>query len=243
MGSVGAAGAVSETRRVSPGRAICGGGLMAGTRRRSALRDRDVTKKRGGRMPPARAGAKKARAVRQEKALELRIAGGSFRRIGTTLGCSAMEAWRAVSSALDAVMARSTESAERLRMMELLRCDTMTVSLWPAVLRGDAEAVRACLRVSQRRCALLGLDMATAQKIELTGRAGGPIAMSHETEDLSRLTTEQLEAKLGELAEYLRSLRAPSNSPPEPPEPVDPKAAYAAVLAERAAGGNGHGAH
>ena len=155
-----------------------------------------------------------------------------------------MRAWRAVTRALDAVVATNAASIEKLRTLELARCDELQVALWPNALRADAEAVRAILRVMARRAALLGLDAVVAQRLELKR---GPLVMTRENEDLSGLTTEQLEAKLGELGEYLKSLpRAPQVPEPAPElAPLSPEEQaltdYAKVLAERASSGNGSG--
>jgi hypothetical protein len=141
-------------------------------------------------------------------------------------------------------LALRDKAADEYRALELARCDELTLACWPKAMKGDAEMVRAVVRVMQRRAALCGLDAVVAQRLELKG---GPLVMTHENEDLSSLTTEQLEAKLGELSEYLRSLPRPTQVPaPEPEPPVltpgeQALADCAKVLAERASSGNGSG--
>ncbi len=117
-------------------------------------------------------------AQRDAQATELRGRGFTYRAIAEQLGLhDASSARKAVERALVATVA---EPCEELRRLELLRLDTMAVAAWevldaqhPLVSAGrvmawDGEpltdpmpvlaAVDRLLRISERRCRLLGLD-------------------------------------------------------------------------------------
>jgi len=117
-------------------------------------------------------------AARDAKATELRSRGYSYQQIADTLGMHDRSAARkAVERALFATVA---EPAEELRRLELLRLDTMAVAAWQVlgaehpvvsdgkimVLNGEPlrdpqpvlAAIDRLLRISERRCRLLGLD-------------------------------------------------------------------------------------
>ena len=122
---------------------------------------------------------------REQQALELRLGGASYARIGEALGMTAGGAWKAIDRALARQEAHCEESTDKLRRLEATRCDRLLVGLWPRALQGDVQAVREALHISKRRSELLGLDAARRQ--ELSGPDGGPIEF-----DLSALSDEEL---------------------------------------------------
>lgn len=96
-------------------------------------------------------------AEREAKALRLRLSGLTYREIGQQLdGISDSRACHIITRAL----ARYVQPpAEELRALELARLDALQNALWAkAVDDHEPEAVRALLRVMQRRASLLGLD-------------------------------------------------------------------------------------
>lgn len=94
-------------------------------------------------------------AQRRAAAVELAVQGLSYAEIGLQLGCDPSTAWRAVTAAL---AENVSHNVGELRRLEGERLDALQAALWPAAMTGDAAAVRAVLRVMERRARLLGLD-------------------------------------------------------------------------------------
>lgn len=94
-------------------------------------------------------------AQRRARAVELAVQGLSFAAIGEQLDCDASTAWRAVTGAL---REHVPENVEELRRLEGARLDALQVALWPQAMAGDAAAVRAVVRICERRARLFGLD-------------------------------------------------------------------------------------
>ena len=92
----------------------------------------------------ATGGARLRGRERQHAAVELRKAGASLDEIAKALGYSNRAS---VHNAITAVMARWAA-----------RLDTMQRALSPKVMLGDPEAIRAALRIMDRRAKLYGLD-------------------------------------------------------------------------------------
>lgn len=209
-----------------------------------ALRQRKVTKAERNKTDPPRLrapGRREVVAQRQADAMRLRVAGAPFSGIARQLGTSKQQAWRDVRAALAETLTQRDGDASAYRELELARLDALTVACWQAAQRGSAEHVRAIVRISERRSRLLGLDAVVAQKLELTGARGGPIAMDDQR-PYEHLTTAQILARIETVRTRLRetvvdeeALRAmdanvalvPVANPPTPEEK------YAAVLAER----------
>ena len=121
-------------------------------------------------------------------ALELRASGASFRQIGEALGVSKVRAFRIVRAALDELVKHTTDTAERVRQLELHRLDRYRLSLDSR--RGDPRTVDTLIRISERVAKLHGLDAPT--KIEATGADGGPIQTQEQKPDFSRLTLDEM---------------------------------------------------
>jgi len=97
-------------------------------------------------------------AQRREQALQRRIGGWTFQRIGDELGITRQSAHSLVVKALADLNERVMESAAELQRLELERLDTMNNAIWGAVLSGDVGAVDRAIKIQARRSALLGLD-------------------------------------------------------------------------------------
>src|SRR4051812_5657443 len=106
----------------------------------------------------AKTGQAEAAAARRQKSLDLRIAGVRYRQIAAQLGVSHQTAYRDVQTALGELAAVQAGKADKLRELELERCDKLTVALWPKARSGDEKAVRTVIAVMERRAKLLGLD-------------------------------------------------------------------------------------
>jgi DNA-directed RNA polymerase specialized sigma24 family protein len=69
--------------------------------------------------------------ARQQTALDLRTANHSYSVIGEKMGISKSQAHRLVMDALADLDATVKEAAERLRVLEVIRCDALAAKLWP----------------------------------------------------------------------------------------------------------------
>ena len=119
---------------------------------------------------------------RQKTALELRLAGKTFREIAAELGYQSPHgAFDAVGGALKEV---TREPAEDLRKMELQRLDALHAALWPAAIKGDPVSVAGCLRVSESRRKLLGLDLPEGFTDPMSERPLVRVFFAHETPDV-----------------------------------------------------------
>jgi hypothetical protein len=107
------------------------------------------------------------------KALDLRIAGATYRQIAAQLDVSEYTAYQDVQEELGRLDAVATKKAERLRDLEARRLDVLTVALSPGIRAGEPRAIVAAVRVMERRARLFGLD--APQKI--TGPDGAPVAI------------------------------------------------------------------
>lgn len=97
-----------------------------------------------------------ATAERQRRAVEARLAGFSLEAIADQLGyASASGAQSAIASALRRTL---KEPADALRMIEVRRYDKMLSAIWERVIAGDLSAIDRAIKISARRCELLGLD-------------------------------------------------------------------------------------
>jgi hypothetical protein len=106
-------------------------------------------------------GKSEARAL---KALDLRLAGASYRQIGVTLKVSHVQAYRDVTGMLHQY---ASEPAEKVREVELGRLDRLLLAHWEKATKGDGEATRLVLSIMDRRAKLLGLD--APQRIDISG--------------------------------------------------------------------------
>lgn len=106
--------------------------------------------------------------ARRTQALALRIAGATYREIAKALAVCPQTAYTDVQTELEALDKLKAERAERLRDLEVERCDKLTMALWPRAQQGDAQAVNSLVRVMDRRAKLLGLDV--PQKVDVNGQ-------------------------------------------------------------------------
>ena len=102
--------------------------------------------------------------ARRLQALDLRLAGASYRQIGATLGVSHVQAMRDVSKM---VSEYASEPADEVRNAELARLDKLMLAHWPQATRGDIKSTTMVLQIMDRRARLLGLD--APQRIDITG--------------------------------------------------------------------------
>lgn len=125
---------------------------------------------------------------RRAKAVELRLAGASYRRIAAQLGVGVSSAFRTVQRALAEAHRLVREDADRLVQLELMRMDRCVEKLERGLNSRDdetvARAVRELVRVSSSRRRLLGLDQPAQLHVAGVPTAGVFIGWSDE--DLER---------------------------------------------------------
>ena len=103
--------------------------------------------------PPARDAAAALRAV---QALNLRKLGMTYEQIAQQCGYGSRgAAYHAVQRELARTL---QEPADELRKLEAQRLDDLYRAMIPKALKGDGWSVDRCLRIMERRAALLGLD-------------------------------------------------------------------------------------
>lgn len=123
---------------------------------------------------------------RRAEALELRVAGYSYRAIAERLGCSVSTAHGLVDAALREVPA---PGVERLRQVQGEQIDLVIRSLWPHVLKGSARHAEVLIRALERQAKLLGLDAPQERIVEVL------------TADLLERALKDLEADIARMGE------------------------------------------
>lgn len=113
-------------------------------------------------------GAHEGHMVIASEALALRIAGATYRQIGERLKVHHTTAYKAVQQELADLDAVKAQQAERLRDLEVERCERLILGLWSNATRGDDKSVHACLRVMERKARLLGIDAPTHDKLDVS---------------------------------------------------------------------------
>jgi hypothetical protein len=168
----------------------------------------------------AKPGHRERVAQRQEKAMSLRLAGGSFRAIAAALGITHMQAHRDVVRALKESLRLRDGAADELRALELKRLDALLVACWPKASSGDCEAVRAAVRIAERRSKLLGLDAEVSSRLELTG--GAVVRTEAADRPLGGLSDSELLQRLDQLRNALAETTVePASTLPVPEPPGD----------------------
>jgi len=93
---------------------------------------------------------------RQRRALELKIAGATYREIAATLGYNdGSAAYKAVQAGKRLGFA---EPAAELRKIESDRLDRLQRAIWTQAVKGDLPAINTALKISDQRAKLLGLN-------------------------------------------------------------------------------------
>jgi hypothetical protein len=117
----------------------------------------------------SRNAASRVRAAQlEERCLELRASGLSFREIACELGVSVSGAYKAVARGLVAANEHNREEAASLRDLEVMRLDQLQAALWEqAVDECDTRAIDRVLRIMERRAKLLGLDAPTQRETKV----------------------------------------------------------------------------
>ena len=93
---------------------------------------------------------------KEERALDLRRAGASYRDICKALGVSVATAHKLVARGMKRLIARCEEKAEDIKSMELDRLDKLSLAVWPQAMKGHLQAVDRMLKIMDQRAKLLG---------------------------------------------------------------------------------------
>lgn len=103
-------------------------------------------------------------AERSARAIGLRKTGASYRAIAATIArefgisYSEAQAHNDVTRELTRINEDLAHDADCLRTMELERLDTYLLTIARDIQKGDFGAIDRALKISERRCKLLGLD-------------------------------------------------------------------------------------
>lgn len=103
------------------------------------------------------------RAERKRNALELRLAGASYRDIAQALDISPATAMQDCKEALADI---PMQQADEMRTVELSRLDRLQRAVWPKAIKGDLQAVDRAIKIIDRRAKLFGLD--APQQVQIT---------------------------------------------------------------------------
>lgn len=105
--------------------------------------------------------------VRRHIIASRRIQGRTYRAIADELGVPISLVRREAGPALDAICETALAEAIQARHIEAARLDAAQASIWKLVEGGDLDSIDRFLKISARRCQLLGLD--APQKHEVSG--------------------------------------------------------------------------
>jgi hypothetical protein len=159
----------------------------------------------------ARIGARERAALRRQEALELRVQGKSYRRIGEALGVSGKTAHGDITKALADLAAKEQHLTREMRQLDLARIDKGIAGLTPAYEAGDPKAVTAMVRLLERRAKLLGLD-APSRSLVGGDPDNPPIAV--QVDGLTSAERVDKITRLLQLAESRRALTVLALPPP-----------------------------
>lgn len=106
---------------------------------------------------------------RQSQAVIYRLSGLTYDQIAERVGYSDRSGAR--QAVLRALAAVRDDSVSELRDLENARLERANQAIWPAVISGDVAALRAWLRLAERRARLNGLDSPTQVAISTGTKA------------------------------------------------------------------------
>lgn len=103
---------------------------------------------------------------RRAKAIQMRIAKIDYQTIADRLGYPDRQSvCRDISRALQRHRAEEDRSIDMYREQELAGLDRLQAAVWDRAISGELEAIDRCIRISQSRCRILGLNAPTEQKV------------------------------------------------------------------------------
>ena len=121
---------------------------------------------------------------KQQRALELRMAGRTWNEVAETLGYASHAG---AINAVKAILARSdSDYGSRFRTLTLERLTKVLQTYWPTMLRGDVPAANVCLKTIKDMREVTGIDM--PERVEHSGPEGNPIQHEVVTLDIGDIT-------------------------------------------------------
>ena len=133
----------------------------------------------------------------RKKAFTLRLAGMTYEQISIKLKVTKKMAWDYVVGTLKEMKEETFEDALKVRELEVTRLDGILAKLWPR--RQDPRTADTIIRLMDRRAKVLGLDMASQSKVEISGLEG--------------MNDEQIAARVEAIIHAART-RGDGDSPP-----------------------------
>lgn len=124
-----------------------GGPVWATKHSKKGTMARPGTSKRGPRWIKIR--------KRQQQALQLRLKGWAYERIGKELGCGKSQAERDITNVMVEMVA---EPSAQIFKTEMARLDAVLAGHFDAACAGDNAAAYVCLRIAELRGRFLGWD-------------------------------------------------------------------------------------
>lgn len=115
------------------------------------------------------------RELNTQKALEMRLAGGSYRAIAAAMGISKSTVANYIKDALDDIRETQVELTADIRAIEAERLDMAAQAIIQKVQAGDLSAIDRWLRISQQRAALFGANVPTTQNLNLLMNPNGAV--------------------------------------------------------------------
>jgi len=113
--------------------------------------------------------------VRQNRALELKMAGATHAEIMVALGFKSVSG---VHSALERALERDTSrvgsARDEFRKISVARTERLLRALWPQAIKGDVGVIDRVMKIMERQARLLGLDAPT--QITITDETRGELS-------------------------------------------------------------------
>jgi len=130
---------------------------------------------------------------RELKVWQYRVAGATFDQIAEKLGYADESGARA---AFKRYVNRTKDEVLNSEMRDIhkQRLDVALLAIWPAVERGDLDAIKVMLSILKRESELLGLDIQVKTEVEVTTYDG--IYLRESTERLIEQLQEIEEAEI-----------------------------------------------
>ena len=121
----------------------------------------DGSPRRGGRRPGM---TEERRAEETAEMLQMRQMGASYEAIARHYNLNRKTVWERVTQALRDM---PSDDAAILRALEARKYDVLEAQLQAGIKEGDTKAITTAIRVSERRCRLLGLDMPERHEVKI----------------------------------------------------------------------------
>lgn len=121
----------------------------------------DDTPRRSGPRPGM---TDEERAEETVRMLQMRQMGASYESIARHFRLNRKTVWERVTEYLRDMPA---DEATTLRMMEARKYDVLEAQLQEGIKEGDTKAITTAIRLSERRCKLLGLDMPVQHEVSV----------------------------------------------------------------------------